>query len=775
MKGAETRAGFSGETRREFLKQTVAATATIAVADIVLPITAAEDAGPRNRAAAPWYRGTLRWGQTNITEIDPTRYDIAWWRQHWKRTQVQGVIINAGGMFAYYPSKFPLHHRAEFLGNRDLYGELARAAHEDGLAVLARMDSNRAREEFYSAHPDWFATDLAGRPYRAGEFFYTCVNGPYYNEYIPDIFREIIERSHPEGITDNSWSGMPRNNICHCTNCAKKFRDQAGRDLPRVKDWDDPIYREWVRWNYACRIEVWDLNNRTTKAAGGPDCLWIGMNGGSVTGQSRDSRDCKAICERAEIIMFDHQTRSDATGFQDNGAAGKLFHGLLGWNKLIPESMAMYQLGRPAFRLASKPEPEVRLWALEGFAGGIQPWWHHVGAYQEDRRMFRTIEPINRWHKENEMFLVNREPVATVGVVWSQPNTDFYGRDNPEELVDLPYRGFVNALIRARIPWLPVHADHIDRDAPKLTALVLPNMAAMSDGQCASVRRFVQRGGSVVATGESSLCNEAGELRPDFGLADVFGAHLPGGQQRIDWATRIRHATAANHTYLRLAPELRAQVYGPKTGNEPPATGARHPVLRGFDETDILPFGGTLESLDLAAGCDVLATFIQAIPFMPPETAWLREPRTNIPGLITRTTSEGARIVFMPADLDRRFARDNLPDQGNLLANAVRWAAKDDLPLAVEGRGLIDCHLYRQANRLILHIVNLTNAGTWRASVDELIPVGPLQVRLKLPGGVRGRSVQSLVSGRKLAAITKHGQASFEVKSILDHEVAVIE
>jgi hypothetical protein len=30
----------------------------------------------------------------------------------------------------------------------------------------------------------------------------------------------------------------------------------------------------------------------------------------------------------------------------------------------------------------------------------------------------------------------------------------------------------------------------------------------------------------------------------------------------------------------------------------------------------------------------------------------------------------------MPADLDRRFGRDNLPDHGDLLANLVRWASK---------------------------------------------------------------------------------------------------
>jgi hypothetical protein len=141
----QTPAGSGGETRREFLKKTLATAAAVGAGATLLPGCAVlAPAGEPARAAAPWYRRSLRWGQTNITEIDPTRYDIPWWRQYWKRTRVQGVILNAGGIVAYYPSKFPLHHQAQFLGGRDLYGELAAAAHADGLAVLARMDSSRA-------------------------------------------------------------------------------------------------------------------------------------------------------------------------------------------------------------------------------------------------------------------------------------------------------------------------------------------------------------------------------------------------------------------------------------------------------------------------------------------------------------------------------------------------------------------------------------------------------------------------------------------------------
>ena len=151
----------------------------------------------------------------------------------------------------------------------------------------------------------------------------------------------------------------------------------------------------------------------------------------------------------------------------------------------------------------------------------------------------------------------------------------------------------------------------------------------------------------------------------------------------------------------------------------------------------------------------------------------MRQPKTNIPALMLNARG-ASRIAYMPADIDRRYGRDNLPDHARLLANIVRWAVDDRIPLEVRGPGLIDCHLYRQNNCLILHLVNLTNEAAWRAPMDELIPVGPIQVKVKLPAGVRGNAVQYLVSGTQPSATLRDGWIGFEVKSIADHELAVI-
>ena len=755
-------------SRRSFLKKS--AVGAFVLAGTGFSALAAEDLYFKNRSVAeiPWYRRVTRWGQINITEKDPPHYDIPWWRRYWKETETEGIVVNAGGIVAYYPTRIPLQRKATYLEGRDLFGELRQAAREEGLVVFARMDSNRADEAFYQAHPDWFAVDKSGSPYKAGDMYISCINSPYYEEHIPSILKEISEMYHPEGFTDNSWSGLGRESICYCENCRERFFDKTGAAVPGVKDWDDPVYKKWIRWNYARRLEIWDLNNRITKAAGGPQCIWSGMNSGSISSQSASFRDYKEICNRADIIMLDNQARSDSSGFQHNGDIGKIVHGRLGWDKLIPESMAMYQAGNPTFRVTSKPEPEARMWMVEGAAGGIQPWWHMVGAYHEDRRMYHTAGPFLKWHKANKAFLIDRQPVATVGVVWSQENTDFYGRDQARELVDLPWQGITEALIRARIPYLPVHADHIDRDAAQFSLLILPNLALMKDDQVAAVKRFVEHGGSLLATDETSLFDEEGDIKKDYALAALFGAHAPDVNEKAPAEKGTRH------TYLRLTPELRSRMEGPHNGQEPPVTGDRHPVLNGFNETVILPYGGLLKMINADPGVELPMTFIPELQIYPPETAWMRVPKTNIPGLILNSRKEGGRIAFMPADIDRQFGRHNLPDHGNLLANIIRWVVKDNIPLQVSGTGLADFQLYRQPGRLVLHIVNLTSAGTWRQPVHEFIPIGPLQIRIKLPGEVRGKSFRTLVSDQKIPGHAANGFCHFEIKSVTDHEVVVI-
>jgi hypothetical protein len=733
-------------SRRDFIKTSTA-----------VAIAGALPAGAPASASVPWHRRTLRWGQTNLTEIDPGRIDIDFWRAHWKRTRVQGVVINAGGIAAFYPTQIPFHRRASGLGERDLFGDLTRAARADRLAVFARTDSNRAHEEFFRAHPDWFAQDATGKPYVVTGLYVACVNGPYYREYLPSVLREIVTNYRPDGVTDNNWNGPQRHQPCFCAHCERSFRARTGAALPRKADWDDELYREWILWNYARRLEIWDEFNRVTREAGGADCLWVGMMSGSLNYQSRVFRDDHEVFRRAGLIMLDHQRRFDSEGFAHNAETGLRLRSAGGWDKLIPESMAMYHLGEHNFRLATKPEAEARLWVASGFAGGIQPWWHHLGAVQEDRRMFATAEPLWRWHEQHERFLVDRQPVANVGLLWSQRNMDFFGRDSAGELVDDPWNGMAQALVRARIPAVPVHVDDIGRVTRELgiKLLVMPNLAALSDSQVGAIRSFVAAGGGLLATGMSSLCDEAGRVRPDLALAGLFGASVPPAHAWRDPTRRAAQAREWSQTYLRLPRE--------RVG--------RHESLGGFADTDLLAFGGSLEALDVKAPRDMALSFVPALPLSPPEDVWMRQSVTGIPGLICSQQGAAGRVAWLPADIDRRFARDQLPDHGDLLAALARWCLRGELPMELDAHGLIDCRPWRtRAGDEVVHLLNLNNANAWRTPVHELVPTGPLRLRLRSP---HARKARALVQEGALKLVRRGDWCEVEIPRILDHEVVV--
>jgi hypothetical protein len=745
-------------SRRRFLGVTAGA----AAAGSAGPAAAAREIAGEGRmtdGSAPWFLRTRRWVQTNLNEQDPASYDTAPWSDYWARVRAQGVIVNAGGIVAFYPSRFEWHHRALALGDRDLFGEILRAARQAGLTVLARMDSTRTYEDVLRAHPDWFARDAKGEPFKSGDLYTACVNGPWVKECVPAILREIGERYRPDGFTDNSWSGLGQKQVCHCVHCREAFRRVAGLDLPPSVDWDDPAYRAWIRWSYARRTEIWDAYNAVTHDAVGPDCHWLGMCQGEPSRMCEDFRDPSAIWARSPIVMLDWQARRTGEGFQANAIAGRTVHSVLGWDKLVPESTALY-LGpaRPMFRKATKPEPEARLWAVCGMAAGIQPWWHHLGASQDDRRQLRTAERLSRWHAENEAYLVDRRPIATVGVVWSEANIDWYGRGESATRAVAPFAGTAEALGLHRVPWQAVHADHVGRDASDLDVLVLPSLAAMSDAQCAAVHRFVEAGGGLVATGETSLYDDEGRRRADFALAELLGAHATGEHRGSEGGPAASPwASWAGHSYLRVT------------------VATRSPALEGFEETDILPFGGRVEIVRVGPGSEVPLTLVPDSPQSPPENVWMREPRTTVPGLVLPAAAGRGRVAYLPADIDRCFGRDRIPDHGRLLVNLVRWASRRPVPLEIEGPGLLDVHLYRQAGRLILHLVNLTNPAAFRPYATDLHPVGPLRVRLARPMDLRPVRARRLVAGGEAPCVADGDWLELSVDRVLDHEVLAIE
>lgn len=754
-----------------------------------------------------WYHRVKRWGQTNIREGEARDYDVQWWRGHWRRTAIGGVIVNAGGIVAYGPTDVPLHHRADSLGERDLCGEICAAARADGLAVIARLDSSRAGAEVCAVHPEWFCRTADGGFHRAGGRFIACVNGDYHRRHMAAVVAEVIARYHPDGFFDNSWSGLSRQGgVCHCAVCRDRFRAATGLELPASPAPAEPAHGPWVQWGYRCRQELWAFYNGLTRGLGGPECLWLGNNGGDLLGQNGAFRDWAALAALTPAFALDFQGRSREQPLWSNGEVGKRLYALRAErlpdrsaaeragggpapgeegvgprpvggeagegacgdargdargdvDVVVFESIAMYQNGPPHFRLTARPEAEVRLWAAEAVAGGIRPWWHHVGGVQEDLRQFECAEAFFGWHRRNEDALFDRRPEADVAVLWGQRLLDACGGADPPARCEDPQRGMAYALVGARLPYalLPV-----DRLSPGALAgrrvLVLPNFGALGDAAAGVIDAWVRAGGALLATGETSLYDEDGGRRADFSLAAAFGASAPAPQ-----APLVGAGEWAEHSYLRIRD--------------------REGPLRAWGQTALLPFGGELVATRPRPGADatVPLTLVPGFPVFPPEDAWTRGAPGDTPALYLRAHGRG-RVAYLPADIDRLYWRHHLPDHGQLLAALVRWLLGAEPAVSLQGPGLVDVHPYTQARaggrRWVVHLVNLTNPALWHPPAVELVPIGPQTLRI---GGADHPATEArLLVAERPVPVRATPQAgggwslTLEVPSILDHEVVVV-
>jgi len=289
-------------------------------------------------------------------------------------------------------------------------------------------------------------------------------------------------------------------------------------------------------------------------------------------------------------------------------------------------------------------------------------------------------------------------------------------------------------------------AAHVD----PFKVLIFPNIAALSDTQCAQIREYVQHGGSIVATHETSLYDEWGERRADFGLADLFGASFDGS---ID--------ARMQNSYLRLESD--------------PVTGKRHPLLAGLEDAARIINGvSRVHTKTAGAYANPPLTLIPSYPDLPMEEVFPRVPKTDIPEVYVREIGKG-RVVFFPWDIDRTFWELLSVDHGKLLRNAVDWATNETQPVAVTGPGVLDVTVWKQASSMTVHLVNYTNPMMMKGPLREFLPTPPQKVTIRLAAGAKVKKVRLLVSGVTPRVREENGGIGLTISSIVDHEVIAID
>jgi len=705
-------------TRREAITVMCAAAGAAMAPNIVG--AAAEDL---NSTDVPWYSTVQRCGAVQFNERDPLKMDISWWIDYWTSLKVEALRLNAGGIMAFYPTKIPYHHRSQFLGNRDLFGDFTKAAKAKGIRVMARLDPNLVYEDAARAHPEWIARSKNGDPLKPAHGLYTtCIYSTYFTEQIPAIMREVNSMYDVDGFFTNGFPAAGRPKMCYCEGCVSKLLD-------------DPDSPQAYQQHIARILEIWRLWDQTAKMKK-PDSLYVG-NLGSGIGAVTNLHQLASI---ADWISNDHQGRAEDAPIWDCAQQGRVSRCVMK-GRTTTIVCGAYSTTRPLWRHTSKAPLEAKMWMAQGTASGMAPLLHWLGGGPKDFRWMETGRTFYQWMARNHEHFMNESSLANLAVVWSQSTNAFYKGPGRGENTDY-LQGMYQILLEGRFLFDFVHEDDLTPAIlAKYKALILANAAVLSDQQCQQLRDYVSGGGSLLATFETGFYDGNGKPRPDSGLADVFGFHK------------------------------KAPIIGPDDGNAIHMNVEHdHPILDGFNRTTLLPLSEYY--VPLQAISHPVLTVVPTYPGFPPELVYPPIAQTDEPAVVLAERGR-SRLVYFAGDIDRSYWHSQNPDLSRLLINAIRWMCPE-APLTVTGSGLAEVIAWKTKPGFAIHILNYGNPQTLRGTYTELYPLGPQTVKIMLPAGSRASTVQLLAAGKELAVTGSGNVIEFTVPEVGDYEVATI-
>lgn len=659
--------------------------------------------------------------------------------------------FSVGGVTAFYPTAVAGHPVSPSLASRDLVGETVRALQDAGIRAIGRIDPSLGSAEELERHPDRFARDADGEPMRLHDFYLTCPNGGHYGDFMLQVVREIVERYPLDGLWANAAQFSPWSAArCWCGNCKRVFREETGGELPE-EDWADPGWKRYNESRYRT-IAEWNRKVKAVIDEVRPACAWLPL---SQVIESWDhirkgGWDVDFTAPHADAVVLEAQRRYCNLWWP--GMESRYAHAM------APERGAGITISYfyPWWRFTHAPVAENRVWAAQIVANGARPWLHLTGFFSEhfDHRGIVPLQELFRFLRQRADVYTKRRSAAEVALVYSRRSLDYAGGANPELNYVDGFRGAYNALMDGRVPFDLISDKNLDAQTlSRYRALLLPNLACMTEDTAAALEAYMRAGGHVVATYRTGFCDEWGSERAQPLVARLTGARYSG-----ETLADLKAAYAAIRT-------------------------AGHPLLAGFEGTDVLPLAGGVCRFDAGEAQDA-----NVLGLIPPVEAragsGMSVPEFNaagrildIPLLLTRHTGRGG-IVYFPWEPDRIGFHFGLRDPMALLVAAVKSGlAQGDL-VSIEGPGLIDTSVMDAPGSRVVHLVNFNSHGGLRSShrraVEEVIPLHGLEVDLRLPSGTRCAGVELAVAASPAAFTQRDGRVRFTVPVLREFESVLV-
>lgn len=477
------------------------------------------------RALGRW-RGPVRMIQPNLRMTDARGLDGARLVRQCASHGANAVLLNAGGIVAWYPTALPWHWRNPLL-DHDFVGTATREAARRGMRTLLRMDWSCLVPSAARGHRDWMALDAAGRPKlewgdTAHPLFRMCPERPYWKVHAFRALEELMSRYEFDGFFFNAWD-LPD---CRCPECRAAFKEETREPFPKMLDRDAALGRAW--WAARGRRHAAftkDLNARIKRFSPATLCsvdfhltndhphhlFQAGWNGALLA----DAVDLVTV----EAFNFLNRPRPHWPFWAEEEARM-----IRSFPAAKPGIVLLSGSERGIGRRVAGPPVQLERDLAQIVAHGAIPCVAFSGDFrQEDPALPPVVRRVFRRLAANPPSAQPPSTRAAVALAYPMATLDRYGGSASRERSLFHYRGWYEALAAGGRPFAVVHDGVLEAALAtgRYRVLILPNAACLSEAQCRAVDRWVAGGGRLVCDFETSRCDERGRRRAGFGLRSI--------------------------------------------------------------------------------------------------------------------------------------------------------------------------------------------------------------------------------------------------------------
>ncbi|MCM8770047.1 MAG: beta-galactosidase trimerization domain-containing protein, partial [Candidatus Omnitrophica bacterium] len=424
-----------------------------------------------------------------------------------------------------------------------------------------------------------------------------------------------------------------------------------------------------------------------------------------------------------------------------------------------PHRFDVWEPGGTLWRSASYPELENDpthsllhgLWTLA--LGGV-PWTALTNVLTKHGKPNPRV--MTEWKKRRPF--IGGKPLSYCGIHYSQASRDFWGRENPNAYYSEVY-GFYDAAVEGHfLTDLLLDAHLADLSyLQRYRVVILPNSACLSETQGKALTEFVQSGGILIASFETSLYDQDGQRRNDFLLRDVLGVSY---QETVQ---------------LTPGPWGKT-IYDPDNlPEEKPIVRVENKHLQKKVGLTVF-FGANYTRAKLLPETKVLANIVRLErkgPLFPWEE--LTQATIDTPAVVYHSFGKGKAIYFSP-EAGRGFLHWPHPELRRLLETMFALGNPD---IIVRAPKVVEVTAFQQKNDILtIHLVNLPWASNRPPVppiaipvIDEIIPITGIQVEINTPGDCR---ILLPLSREKPLVKRKGSRLVITVPSLKYHEVIVV-